>query len=260
VKNFEYREHAFFGKYLELNPLGPEKVCSFDCGYCNLGPSKTKLSDLKKYDGFPPTTDLVTEFGKILGGSIANSSTSFKTLVISGNGEPTLFPDFSELVLGLTKTRQELMANDLRIVCLTNGDSLSENGTVNALNKLDQTFLKLDFGGERSFKQFNRPRTRTTLEKIIHGAKSLQNLSVQTTVLGGEASLESTARLDEWLEVIAMLKPNEVVLTLGTPPFRDPSQPVSGISGADEEALNRLSHWLDRRLKIKARVGCVNAA
>ncbi len=260
MKAFNFREHEFLGRYLELNPLGTEKICNFDCAYCNLGPSTIKLSDLKKYGGFPEQTELVAEFGRILGSSMREPGNEFETLAISGNGEPTLFPDFSALVSALLQKRNELMASQLRIVCFTNGEGLSDNATVSALNKLDQTYLKLDYGGERAFKQFNRPRTRTSLEKIIHGAKSLKNLSIQTTVLSGDASLEPPARLDEWLEVIAMLKPNEVVLTLGQAPFRDPSQPVSGLEAATEEDLHRLSHWLDRRLKIKARVGSLDVA
>lgn len=260
MKAFLIREHEFFGRYLELNPLGAEKICSFDCAYCNLGASNTKLSDLKKFEGFPSLHELMAEFRKILGGSMSQTGRELKTLVLSGNGEPTMYPDFPGLVSELAKTRQELMANDLQVVCFTNGDTLSDNAIVGALNSLDQTYLKIDYGSERAFKKFNRPRTRATLEKIIQGAKSLKNLSVQTTVLGGDASLDSPARLDEWLEVIAMLSPNEVVLTLGQPPFRELEQAASGLTAATEDDLHRLSHWLDRRLKIKARVGFSVAA
>lgn len=223
-----------------------------------------KFSDLKKSNKLPKIAQLSGEFGQHLADSLSQSEQAFKSLILSGNGEPTLFPEFPALVSALLEKRNELMgnrSNSLPIVCLTNGETLSDNSIVAALNKLDQTYLKLDFGSEVAFKQFNRPKTRTTVEKILHGAKGLNNLSIQTTVLSGVASLLQTPnRLDEWLEVVAMLKPQNLVLTLGQAPFRGAAQPVPGLEAATEDDLHRLSHWLDRKLKIKARVDSSSAA
>jgi wyosine [tRNA(Phe)-imidazoG37] synthetase (radical SAM superfamily) len=264
LKEFTFRQHDFFGRYLELNPLGEEKICGFDCVYCSLGPSSMKISERKKTNKLPEVEQLASVFGKHLGASLREPDQSFKNLIISGNGEPTLFPEFPALVSALLQKRKELMGNlssSLPIVCLTNGETLFANSTVAALNKLDQTYLKLDFGSETAFKQFNRPKTRTTLEKILHGAKGVNNLSIQTTVLSGVASiLQPPSRLDEWLEVVAMLKPQNLVLILGQTPFRGTVQPVAGLEAATEEDLHRLSHWLERRLKIRARVDSSSAA
>ncbi len=263
MKAFVLRNHSYYGHFLELNPLGPQKACGLNCAYCNLGPSTMKLGNIRNSLDLPAWTSLVSEFGQFISRSIQAADRKIERLVISGNGEPTLFPEFPILVSSLIEKRRELIGEKngaLPIVCFTNGEMLHDNATVAALNLLDQTYLKLDFGSELDFKNFNRPKSRTTLEKILHGAKSLRNLSIQTTVLAGKASLENPGRMDEWLEIVAMLKPNNVVLSLGQLPFIEGLEIELGIKPATEDDLFRLSHWLDRRLKIKARVDFSNAA
>src|ERR1700683_2451241 len=42
------------GNSLGINLLGSnDKICSFDCPYCELGLTKLKMSEMKKYEAFP---------------------------------------------------------------------------------------------------------------------------------------------------------------------------------------------------------------
>jgi wyosine [tRNA(Phe)-imidazoG37] synthetase (radical SAM superfamily) len=239
---------------MELNILGDQKVCNFDCTYCSLGPSLIRISRLKQDAGFSAVDDIVTEVGRALGEAVKNGS-AIDTILISGNGEPTLHPMFLPLVKALIAKRIEMtsstnsLGRSTKLVALTNGDRLDDRDVVDALNLLDECIVKLDVGTEKAFKKINRPLSRSSLEKIILGARSLTNLSTQTMITGGDFSLTHSTQLDEWLEVLAMLNPKKVYLQHAQAPCADAT-----VKFATEDDVNRISHWLERRLKIKAQV------
>ncbi len=184
---------------------------------------------------------------------------SIETILVSGNGEPTLHPLFLQLTKNLISKRAELTSSTnqfaglklttTRTVCITNGDRLDERDIVDALNLFDECIVKLDAGTEKGFKKINRPLSRSSLEKILLGARSLDNLSIQTTVAGGDFSLTQAPQLEEWIEVLAMLNPAKVYLVKATGACSNPA-----LQFVSDDDMHRISHWLERRLKIKARV------
>lgn len=249
-----------FGRTIEVNVLGAQKVCNFDCVYCSLGPSELRISRLKHEAVFSPLEEILTGVGRALSDG-AQSGLAIDSILISGNGEPTLYPNFLQLTTGLLQRRAELASTTneagrtTKLVGLTNGDKLDSRDIIDALNLFDETILKVDVGTEKSFKKINKPLSRSSLEKIILGARSLKNLSIQTTLMAGDFSLNHSTQLDEWIEVIAMLDPKKVYLQLAKRPTADPLMKL-----ATEDDLNVLSHWLERKLKIRAQVATDSAA
>lgn len=249
-----------FGRTIELNILGTQKVCNFDCSYCSLGPSEIRISRVKTDVAFSSPEEILGEVGRALGTN-AQIGQALDTILISGNGEPTLHPMFLQIAKLLIQKRSEMASTTngfgrtTKIVVLTNGDRLDDRDVVDALNLFDECIVKIDVGTEKAFKKINRPLSRTSLEKIILGARSLKNLSTQTMITGGDVSLTQSTQLDEWLEVIAMLNPKKVYLQQAKAPCAEPSLKL-----ATEDDVHRISHWLERRLKIKAQVGSDSAA
>jgi len=247
-------QNASLGRSIEVNVLGEKKICNFDCVYCSLGPSELRISRLKQEAVFSPLQEILTGVGRALSEG-AQSGEAIDSILVSGNGEPTLYPDFRQLTNALLERRSELASTTnekgrtTKLVCLTNGDKFDDRDIVDALNLFDETVLKIDVGTETSFKKINRPLSRSSLEKIILGARSIKNLSVQTTLLAGDLSLNHSSQLDEWIEVIAMLNPKKVYLQVAKSPTADPK-----VKLATEDDLNVLSHWLERKLKIRAQV------
>lgn len=253
-------QHPLFGRTVELNILGEQKICNFDCTYCSRGPSLIRISRLKHDAVFTPIEDILTSIGKVLGAE-AQSGQPIDTILISGNGEPTLHPLFPSFARALIERRTELssttsgLGKQTRIVCLTNGDRLDDRDVVDALNLFDECLVKVDVGTEKAFKKINRPISRSSLEKILLGTRSLKMLSIQTMVTGGDISLTHSAQLDEWIEVVAMMNPKAVYLQKAIPPFAD-----STFRFATDDEIHRICHWLERKLKIKARVEFDSAA
>ena len=253
-------QHSIFGRTVELNILGEQKICNFDCTYCSLGPSLIRISRLKHEAVFTSIEEILPAIGKILGAG-AQSGEAIDTILISGNGEPTLHPLFPSLARALIERRAELsssttgLGKQTRIVCLTNGDRLDDRDIIDALNLFDECIVKVDVGTEKAFKKVNRPISRSSLEKILLGARALKMLSIQTMVTGGDVSLIHAGQLDEWLEVVAMMNPKAVYLQRAAAPCADPK-----LKFATEDEVHRVSHWLERKLKIKARVEFDSAA
>ena len=84
------------GRSLGLN-LSPTayKVCSFNCVYCHYGWTKDLTSDLSTYTKDLPTPQAVEE---ALERTLATLDPPPQYITFSGNGEPTLHPDFEEIV------------------------------------------------------------------------------------------------------------------------------------------------------------------
>lgn len=255
---------AVYGRTLEVNILGEQKVCNFDCIYCSLGASQIRISRLKQDAVFTPLDEIITAVGRALG-EAAQSGDSIETILVAGNGEPTLHPMFFQFAKALVARRAELASSTnrfnadglgkTRIVCLTNGDRLDDRDIVDALGLFDECIVRLDGGTEKAFKKINRPLSRSSLEKIILGTRALKNLSVQTTVVGGDFSLVNAPQLEEWIEVLAMLNPKKVYLNRAQAPCADPM-----VEFVTDDEMHRISHWLERRLKIKAQVELGSAA
>ena len=47
-----------FGSSIDVNFLGTQKFCSFDCPYCNLGNSSVRMTQIKKEVQFPSPEDI----------------------------------------------------------------------------------------------------------------------------------------------------------------------------------------------------------
>lgn len=242
-----------FGMTIVVNPLGAVKVCNFDCVYCNLGPSNVRISRLKQEVEFPSLEAISEALGKVLSAE-AQANRKIETLLLSGNGEPTLYDRLPELVGTLLSLRRSFMPQ-MHVAIETNGDRLDDRDVATAVNLLDERIVKVDAGSQRLFKAMNRPLSRSSLEKIIRGARGLKDVSVQTAVLSGDLSLQNETVREEWLEAVAMLSPKKVYLHAVRGPMTK-----EGLPATTADDLDRVAHWLERKLKFKAHVEYDSAA
>lgn len=134
----------------------PEKICSFDCIYCQLEKTNKLTS---KREVFVPTNKIRKELKEAL------KVTKPDVITLSGMGEPTLAKNIDETI----EVIKEL--TDLPIAILTNSTLMYIEEVKEALLKLDIIVAKLDAPNEELFKKINRPAPDITFENTIRGIK-----------------------------------------------------------------------------------------
>ena len=240
-------ESPIFGMSINLNLLGSEKLCSFDCPYCNLGRTKVRMTQIKKEVVFPTAESIDESLREQLRARIEQSS-KIDSILISGNGEPTLHPEFDIIVDLLINARNE-MANDAKLLLLTNGAQFTTNKIVAATNKLDEVLVKLDAGNEKVFKSANAPLIRADLSRISSGCRKLDQVTIQTLFFGGENSNAGNDDVDEWIELVGVIKPAKVIIhTIFDPPADSKCQALT------EDDLYIIQSKLKRKLNLESQV------
>lgn len=233
------------GPVLGINFFNERKVCSFDCPYCELGRTTIRMNQLKKDLSFSLPEQLILEIRNKLN---EFPQSSFKKLLISGNGEPTLYPHLPEIIDLLITARDEYFGK-LPISLMTNGVHLDNRRTLECLDKLDEVLVKLDAGNESVFKSVNNPIVRARLPRVISGARKLKSFSLQSFFIRGTIDNTKDTMIDEWIEVVGMMKPDKIYLyTLKHTP------PIKGLIKADEDTLYTIASKLKRRTHIEALV------
>ena len=236
-----------FGKSVIINPLGEEKLCSYDCIYCDLGPSEVRMNQIKKEVQFPKVEEIQAALRESLR-EANQENIKVDSLLLSGNGEPTLYPELPELIEQLLVVRQELAA-DAKLILLSNGAHIDTNKIVHALDQLDERVIKLDCGNERSFKKTNSPLIRATLSRITSGSRKLKDCIVQSLFYGGPKSNNSKDNIDEWMELVGILKPKKIqIYTIDRPPVDPSCTPLS------EDDLYVIESLIKRKLNIASEV------
>src|SRR3989338_8359704 len=128
-----------YGKSLGINILPPnQKICSFDCLYCQLG---WNSSEKNHSINFHDTESVVTSLQKYFNQSPENKN--INSIVLSGNGEPTLNPDFNEIASGLSVVRNQITP-EAKLICLTNGTTLSSPHILKTMSLFDECCVKFD--------------------------------------------------------------------------------------------------------------------
>ena len=190
------------GPSLGINLFPGKKVCSFDCIYCQYG--RTRVLSLR-----PEGVDLpnVEDVREALRRGIKEHPES-QYITFSGNGEPTIHPDFHKLVDVAIELRDELLPDALTAV-LSNGSALQFPRVLSAVKKLDVPIIKLDAGNDGLWRQINRPCEGITFDKILEGAKSLSEFKTQTVLFDGPLQNHMGQPLEDWIRVVDDLRPLE---------------------------------------------------
>lgn len=239
-------EGSRFGRSIGLNLLGNKaKLCSFDCVYCDLGATETRLNKLKESGLLPDGPEILAAIETAFR-DIHDHGPMIHSIAISGNGEPTLHPDFADIISGLVKLRDRWLTGK-PIHLLTNGGVLDNRRIAEAANRLDERIVKIDAGNEKMFKLMNTPLSRVTLQKVINGVRGLKDVTIQAMFTQGTVDNTLSADIDDWLEVMALLKPKAVHIQGIS---RKPQ--TTGLIRCDEDTLHTIASKLERRTGLKA--------
>lgn len=232
------------GLSLGINILGPVKLCSYDCGYCDLGPSEVRLNQLKKSDAFPAPAEIEEALRKRLR-ELKQENLKPDHLTLSGNGEPTLHTDYAEVVQKILQVRQDFLPTT-KVVALSNGAQLDNKKVVMGLNLLDERLIKFDAGSDQMLKRINGPLVRTNVARLLSGIRKLKDVVLQSMFVQGAVNNATSEHLEEWVEAVAMVAPKAVHICGLNRPTVDPR-----ITPVDEDTLYTVASKLKRRCETE---------
>lgn len=231
-----------YGSTLGINLLGTEKVCSYNCVYCSLGPTVLTMNRIRKDYEFPKLDDIRHAFKEYIMRSVET-----KAVVVSGNGEPTLYPDFDEAMKLVCELRDAHLPGT-KIVVLSNGAHLDNKKVVGGLNLADERVIKIDAGNDALMQKVNDPLIRINMAKFLTGIRKLKDNTIQSLFFNGEIDNTGTEAIEDWIEVIGMIKPKAIqICTLR--PGQD-----ARYKSVDEDTLYSIAFKLKKRTGLEADV------
>ncbi|MCM1032747.1 MAG: radical SAM protein [Odoribacter sp.] len=170
------------GTSLGIN-LSPRdgKVCTFDCLYCEAGfnAQGTGTTGL-------PSRALVAELLEKRMQELKADGTDIDVITFSGNGEPTVHPEFSG-VIDDTITLRDRYFPTAKVSVLSNSTMLARPEVTEALHHVDNCILKLDSAIADTVTMLDRPTSPAfDIERVIGQLASMgAHVIVQTMITRG---------------------------------------------------------------------------
>lgn len=219
---------------VNLSPVDG-KICTFDCLYCEAGynaqgPGKS---------GLPERAEVAALLCQKLA-SMKAAGESLDVITFSGNGEPTVHPDFAGIIDDTIAARDEFFP-DVKISVLCNSTQLHRPDVCEALRKVDNNILKLDSAIESTMRALDRPNAPGfTVESLLprleaFGSKAIiQTMLTRGTHDGAEIDNTTPAEIDALIEAYKRIRPAEIMLY--TIDRRTPEQSLQRLSRQELDA------------------------
>lgn len=197
------------GLSIGLN-LNPDKVCNFDCVYCCVDrrvPPRTRELDL---------TVLADELDQMIrlahSGDLARHprfaegaplTRVVRDLAFSGDGEPTMVPDFEACVRVAVEAKRAHGLDATKIVLITDAAGLDKGTVRRGLELMDahqgEIWGKLDAGTEPYFRSVNRSHIR--FDRILRNltlTAQVRPIIIQTMFLRIRGEMMSDGELSAY--------------------------------------------------------------
>ena len=197
------------GTSLGLNILPPQgKLCNFDCVYCECGWNK----DGKSAGEFPRLVQVAEALEKRLK-ELAGEGVSVDSITFSGNGEPTMNPDFAPIVDAVLELRGKYCPN-AKVSVLSNATLAWSDDVYQALAKVDNPILKLDAGTTDVALAVNKPVGAYSVERVVESLRRFKGNFVLQTMFVRSEEFDTTAPdvLGRWVEIVKELAPREIMI------------------------------------------------
>lgn len=192
---------------IELMPLN-HKLCTFNCVYCECG-WNTPVSHPK----LPTREEVRTALEARL-----KEGLLLDVITFSGNGEPTLHPDFLGIIEDTCALRDQYCPN-AKVSVLSNSTQLGRPDVVKALRLCDNRILKLDAGTDTMMRRIDLPvNEQLTVEQIIAWLQSFDgDFTLQTCFLRGAHDGEiidntTPEELEAWYRAVDSLHPKQIMI------------------------------------------------
>ncbi len=189
------------------------KVCSFDCLYCEAGFNAQGAGK----SGLPSRAGVKEMLEQKLAG-MKKENTAPDVITFSGNGEPTLHPEFPEIIDDTIELRDRYFPQ-AKVSVLSNSTRIFDPAVKEALMKVDNNILKLDSAVEETMRLIDRPTQKDfTVDKVVDALCGFNGkVIIQTMILRGEHEgkpVDNTTNeeIEALIDAYRRIRPQEVMI------------------------------------------------
>ena len=208
------------------------KLCTFDCVYCECGWNQPVSH---------PTLPTREQVREALNTKLSTLNLQLDVITFSGNGEPTLHPDFLGIIHDTCALRDQYCPQ-AKISVLSNSTQLGRKDVVEALRLCDNRILKLDSAIDTTMRLIDTPvNPNLTVEQIAQWLALFDgDFTLQTCFLRGEYNsqiIDNTTpdELSAWYNIVDRLHPKQVMIYVID--RATPLQTLSKVPAAEMEAI-----------------------
>ena len=209
------------------------KLCTFDCVYCECG-----WNQPVSHPALPTRQEVREALASRL---VALSPNSLDVITFSGNGEPTLHPDFLGIIQDTCALRDQYCPK-AKISVLSNSTQLGRPDVVEALRLCDNRILKLDSAIDTTMRLIDKPvNPNLTVEQIAEwlslfdGDFTLQTCFLRGEYMGQIIDNTTSEELNAWYAMVDRLHPKQVMIYVID--RATPLQTLSKVPTAEMEAI-----------------------
>jgi wyosine [tRNA(Phe)-imidazoG37] synthetase (radical SAM superfamily) len=195
------------GSSLGVNILPSKgKLCNFDCVYCECGWNRDGVSDRKF-----PTLAEVEEALESKISTLAADGVPVDSITFSSNGEPTVNPDFAEIIDVVLRLRDRFYPS-AKVSVLSNATMLDRNEVFEALRKVDNPILKIDAPNDALVTMINKPQGSYSLENVVARMAEFKGDFVLQTMFLRSPDFDLGQTVEDWRNIVRRLKPRETMV------------------------------------------------
>ncbi len=227
------------GNSLGINLLPKNnKVCTFNCVYCECGwGDKSNIQTVN----FHPASIIIPVISETMK-RMAEQKNTIDSITFSGNGEPTMHPEFETITDAIIELRNRYYPDTI-ISCLSNSTQLHRSDVVAALKKIENPLMKLDTGIQETFLLINKPYLDLNINTVCKQLLQFSGkLTIQTMFLRGELEegdyIDNTTEIEvnAWIERLNYIRPHTVMIY----PI-DRETPASNLQKIDIKTLESIA-------------------
>ena len=193
---------------INLMPIAA-KLCTFDCVYCECGWNQSVLH---------PSLPTREEVRAALESQLSAAIEPIDVITFSGNGEPTLHPDFLGIIQDTCALRDQYCPK-AKVSVLSNSTQLGRTDVIEALRLCDNRILKLDSAIDATMHLIDKPvNAQLTVKQIAQWLSIFDgDFTLQTCFLRGEYKgqiIDNTTpeELAAWYKMMDYLHPKQIMI------------------------------------------------
>jgi wyosine [tRNA(Phe)-imidazoG37] synthetase (radical SAM superfamily) len=186
------------------------KLCTFNCSYCQYGWTRHPVvGAVPAGDSWPSPASVAKAAAQALQ-RLKGHAELVDRLTFAGNGEPTLHPQFEQVVEAVCDMRDRV-APGLPVAVLSNSSTLDRPGIVAALARLDERYMKLDAGDAALLRRVNA--AQVPFDRLVADLGQLRDIVVQSMFVKdrlGRIDNATDLAVANWIAVLHRIAPHAV--------------------------------------------------